>query len=171
MIHLLKVVLLLTVAAIGFFFGQRIPFQEQWNIYESLQITASIILGVMGAWAAIIYPGILSRVFESRADGNERRQLARLLIPMIYSAGVVAAVLLVGFFAPIIRTIASLVPYVEILRGISYGILGILMLLQLWALIFALAPGDLLMQNIERVQERKGLLNRLQSRISKPKKG
>lgn len=164
MVRLLKVILLLAVAALGFIFGQRIPFNEQWSIYGSLQVTASIILGVTGAWAAIIYPGILSQVFEIRADGNERRQLARLLIPMIYSAGVVAAVLLVGFIAPVIRTVSSIGPYVKILRGISYGVLGILTLLQLWALVLALAPGDVLMQNIERAQGKKGLLDRLQSR-------
>jgi hypothetical protein len=167
MLRLLKAALVILVATIGFYFGQHIPFGEQWVIYNSLQVTAAIILGVMGAWAAIIYPGILSRIFKSQAEGAEVTRLRRLLIPMVYSAGVVAIVLLVGFFAPIAKRLPLLIPYTGVARGASYGMLGILTLLQLWALIFALAPGDVLMQNVERAHGKKTLLSKLQSRIGR----
>lgn len=164
---LLKAFLTIGVMAVGFYFGRHIPFGEQWVVYNSLQVTAAIILGVMGAWAAIVYPGILSRVFKSEAEEGEIAQLRRLLIPMIYSAGVVAIVLLVGFFAPIARRLPLLIGYAGVARGVSYGTLGVLTLLQLWALALALAPGDVLMQNLERAHDKKTLLSRLQSRIGR----
>lgn len=48
----------LAVAAVlaGAWFGRKVPFAEQWPMYEGLRTTAAIIFGVIGAWLAIIYP-------------------------------------------------------------------------------------------------------------------
>lgn len=138
---------------IGFWFGQNVPFADQWPQYEALRTTAAIIFAVLGAWMAIVFPERLRLSFDgSKPWNSEENQsnFGRLLMPATHSTLIVGIILLIGVIAPI----ASQMPLVEehkaLARGGSYGVLTILTLWQFWTVILTLVPLDMLHAREER---------------------
>ncbi|MFY1053516.1 hypothetical protein ACOQNP_18010 [Ectopseudomonas khazarica] len=138
--------------------GQKVPFSEQWPLYEALRTTASIIFAVVGAWLAIIYPERLRMSF--RQDGNlaaaKNGKIGALFTPIVHSTAILCVILFIGVLAPLLKRIDLFVPYVTPLRGVSYGVLAALTLWQLWTVILSFVPADIVASytaHEERVDE------------------
>lgn len=159
------------VAGICYFFGRSIPFEEQWPIYESLRTTGSIVFAVVGAWIALIYPEALARVFDRRApSADEVDHISVLLKPMIYSTLILLFVIGVGITVPILKRVDFLLSYALPLRGVSYGLLGVATVVQIWSVLLALAPADRLQTEIRTADNRKRRLARLRTNIQAPRR-
>lgn len=107
-----------TVVVAAGWFGRTIPFAEQWTLYQGLCITS-----------ALIFVSIAERLkhFDGRPSDSGVRQL---VTPLVYSALILGAVLIIGVIAPIAkRYVAPL--NVEWFRGIAYGVLVALTIAQI----------------------------------------
>lgn len=127
--------------------GTHVPFHEQWPLYEALRNTAAIIFAVVGAWLAIVYPERLKLSLRHRADDaaaahQDGRRVVTLMAPIVHSTFILAAVLLVGIAAPLLRGLPLVVENVAICRGASYGLLTALTLWQLWTVVLTLVPAS-----------------------------
>ncbi|MES9907194.1 MAG: hypothetical protein ABW150_01635 [Candidatus Thiodiazotropha sp.] len=160
---------LLAVGYICYIFGREISFADQWPLYEALRTTASIIFGVMGAWIAIVYPEVLTKIFDKKTENkkDEIRKIKRLLLPLGISTLILAAILVIGIASPILKQIDFFTARIDIARGISFSSLGILTLVQLWTLIASLAPGEHLLFELYKEESKSSLVKRLQSNIKK----
>jgi hypothetical protein len=158
---------LISICSGLFYFGQNISFEKQWPLYDALRNTASIVFGVMGAWIALIYPEALSELIGGSLKSktaDKAREVNKLISPLIYSTVVLIAVLLIGILAPIIQQIPVLVSHYRLIRGVSYTFLGMLTILQLWAVLLTLLPAHVVKQNIETLQSKHENRQRLLSR-------
>lgn len=147
MIRLLRIVLFLTSVAAGGWFGQKVPFAEQWPLFEALRTTAAIIFAVIGAWLAIIYPDRIKLSLrggtapqESKDQGTDRG-LSKLFTPVVNATTILSVILVVGICAPILKRVALPLD-VAILRGLSYALLVALTNWQLWTVILTLVPAS-----------------------------
>jgi hypothetical protein len=135
-----------------FFCGKNISITEQLPIYESLRNTSAIIFGVMGAWIAILYPNALLKIY-GKTDLVEAekgsKSIKQLISPMVLSTFIVSFVLLISLIAPIVRGIPSLVAHKNIIRSLSFALLGLLTFSQLWALIATLLPSEMVKRSVE----------------------
>lgn len=168
-ISILQFVILFIVAIVFYSYGKAIPITKQIPLYDSLRTTSAIIFAVMGAWMAVIYPGILSKLFTASVSMSDydKDNIERLLSPLIYSSVIIAIVLVVTTIAPLLQQIQCLVNNTRIMRGLSYSVLGMLTLTQLWTLLLTLIPGDYIKRNIDTKYTKTRLIDKYQSRVQK----
>ena len=166
-IHFFFILLALLAIAIGYFFyifGGNVTYAEQWPIYEGLRNTSSIIFAVMGAWLAILYPSKLAMIFEKK-DGiykiNEIQEVRRLIAPLIYSTLVLAFVMIVALITPIAKQFEYVIIHKKTFQGISFVTLGLLTLIQLWSLILSLIPNDCIKQDLDTIQNRGEIIEKM----------
>lgn len=169
---ILKYVLVLCLAIAGYINGQHIEMVNQLPLYEGLRNTSAIIFGVMGAWLAILHPDSLKKVFSGGAQKlqeQENKTIMLLLSPIILSTTIIAVVLVLLPLVELGKTINHFQPYKEELRGISFAILVVLTLLQLWALILTLVPGDIVKKHIDKEKTNNAVAKRMFSGTTKRK--
>lgn len=136
--------LALTICGASFYYGQEIPFEKQWPLFEALRTTASIIFAVVGAWLAIIYPERLKFSF-GRPAGKDKAtsNVAVLLYPAVYSTIILVCVLLIGIIAPILKQVPIIMEYRTLMRGLSNLSLAVLTLWQVAVVVMTAVPADL----------------------------
>lgn len=139
----------------GGWFGRNVPFSEQWPMFEALRTTAAIIFGVIGAWLAIIYPERLKLSFKQKNSSTPSETgVGQLFSPVVNSTLILGAILVLGVVAPIAKKY-PLPLDVEWCRGISYGLLVALTLLQLWTVLLTLVPANTIKSFVDREDEGK----------------
>lgn len=126
------------------YFGRHIAFALQWPLFEALRTTASIIFAVVGAWFAIIYPERLKKSFRGGDSSGGGAGIHNLFTPIVHSTAILAAVLLVGIGAPLLKQFDWILAHRTIFRGISYGLLVFLTLWQLLTVVLSLTGPDIL---------------------------
>jgi hypothetical protein len=153
------------VAAAMFVPGQNISFDAQWPLYESLRTTASIILAIVGAWMGLIYPKALEKLLDKSVPSTDSAPIEhrRLLEPLLYSTGILIAVLLIGVSKPILSQWNIVLAHQEIARGVSFSVLIYLTLLQILTLLLTLAPASMTKDQFTLLQKRKERIDGLQS--------
>ena len=126
--------------------GSLIPFSEQWPLYEALRNTAAIIFAVVGAWLAIVYPDRLKVSLSNEKKGvttpRDAERVATLMTPIVHSTFILAAVLLIGVAAPLLKSFAFVQQYTAPFRAASYATLTALTLWQLWTVLLTLVPAS-----------------------------
>ena len=158
----------------GGWLGQKIPFAEQWPMFEALRTTAAIIFAVIGAWLAIIYPERLKVSLRSPDSSKDPEEtgMSRLFQPVVNSTAILGIILMIGIIAPIARRY-PIELNVEILRGISYATLVSLTLWQIWTVVLTLDPANAIKSFSDKEdRERKaldGLMSMGQRREKSPK--
>lgn len=154
--RILKLCAVAGISLAGFVPGQMVPFSRQWLLYEGLRTTAAIIVGVMGSWIAVMYPGVVSPIKNvterEMANGNNEgaESVYRLLWPIGYSTVILATILLLGPAAEVAREIPPLTMYPGLLRGLSFSLLLCLTLMQLWSLGLTLFASELARRELRR---------------------
>lgn len=166
-IKICKFLFLFLLCGTLFYFGQDVPYTEQLPLYEGLRTTSSIIFGVTGAWIAIIYPGNLLDLLEGNLSDEEQKKhekVRTLISPLVYSSVILACVLMVGILTPILKRLPFLLPHLRLVRGLSFALLGLLTIGQLWTLLLTLVPADIAQRKITSLREGQKARNRLLSR-------
>jgi hypothetical protein len=151
-LNILKYSLVFCVALLAFMHGNAIEMSKQMPLFEGLRNTSAIIFGVMGAWLAILHPDSLKKVFGekgARTPEKEKATIMLLFSPILISTTIIAFVLVLFPLVELAKTIDSLLQYKELLRKLAFAMLSILTLLQLWALILTLVPGDIVKKHID----------------------
>jgi len=169
LLHWLVLIALACLSVLLYGFGRGIPYSEQWVLYEALRNTASIIFGVMGAWLAIVYPEALENVIKGKTKSGSE-VYSKLLEPLIYSTIILILVLVIGIISPIAKQINFFASHASVLRGISFSILSILTILQIWSLILTLLPADMTQREISERSSIGTAISRWTSRNQKPGK-
>lgn len=139
-------ILSLALAIAAAWFGRNIPFKEQWPLFEALRATAAIIFAVVGAWLAIVYP---ERLKSSLGNGTTQSiavsdKFSKLFTPIAHSTAILGLVLLMGIVAPIAKQIPWLLEHVQFSRSISFSILVVLTVWQIWTVVLTLEPADII---------------------------
>ena len=146
--------------------GGKITFNEQMPIYDGLRTTSAIIFAVMGAWIALLYPGQLSQAFGQKPykeKENDIEQIKRLFRPMIYSTIILMIVIGVSFGVPLAKQITYILPYRDVFRAVSFGVIAFLTLIQFWSIILTLVPGDTIKDDLDGIKSREEMLERMKS--------
>lgn len=134
------------VFVMGFSKGREVSFQMQWPLYEALRNTSGIVFAVMGAWIAIIYPEAFRNLSSPKSEGKEN--VFNMLQAMSISALILAFVLIVALSVPIMRQFSALYAYTMLLRGISYSLVSLLTLAQLWTILLTILPNYLVKRSL-----------------------
>ena len=172
-LNILKSLLVASIALGAFIHGQEIQMSRQVTLFEGLRNTSAIIFGVMGAWLAILHPDSLKKVFRNdrgKLPEQEKDTIMLLLSPIIISTAVIATVLILFPLIEFSKTVSLLISYKGALRGVSFSILSTLTLLQLWALILTLAPGDIVKKHIDKGNAKSAVVKRMFSGATKRNK-
>ncbi len=128
------------------YLGKNVPFALQWPLYEALRTTASIIFAVVGAWFAIIYPERLKKSFRGGITSSDSNGsgITRLFTPIVHSTAILSAILIIGVAAPLIKQFDIVNENRGLCRGLSYAVLVILTLWQLFTVLYSLVGPDMI---------------------------
>lgn len=147
--------------------------ESQMKAYEGLRNTAAIIFGVMGAWLAILHPNSLKIVFGEKTGevtDKDKQTIKILLQPILAATGILIVVLILSPTALLAKTFPFLLEHRSFLRGASFSLLCSLTVLQLWALLMTLVPGDILQRSIQAKEKDKQVRKRLFGQVGKQPK-
>lgn len=148
---------------VGYSLGQKIPFVQQWPLYEALRNTAAIIFAVIGAWLAIIYPERLKISFHKNKveKGTENSSsMGLLLMPAVHSTILLVILLLLGVAAQLLKQVPQVMAHVEIARGISFAWLVIMTCWQVAIVIMTLFPAEVVLSSSQREAAANAIVNR-----------
>ncbi|WP_146003559.1 hypothetical protein [Kineobactrum sediminis] len=169
-LKILKYLLVASVALAALLQGQEIAMSRQMPLFEGLRNTSAIIFGVMGAWLAILHPESLKKIFGSdggKIPDQEKGTIMLLFSPILISTAVIAAVLVIFPLVEFSKTIDYFATHKRVLRGLSFSLLSVLTLLQLWALILTLAPGNIVKKHIDKESAKSAVVKRMFSGTTK----
>lgn len=137
---------IIVVTSLSIMFGGEISITEQKEILNIQLTIASIVFGVMGVWLAVVFPSILKGVFDSGSKPSDKlktiQELRFLTIPMIASAAIIVYVLIIYLIQPIIVQFPIAHVYVGYLRTMSFTLISLLILVQIWTIAYIFAPGE-----------------------------
>lgn len=158
----LLVLLLISATIAGYIYGRKVPFSEQWPLFEALRTTSAIIFAVVGAWLAIVYPERLRLSLRPKGISDQNKSsnnIGTLLSPAVNSTIVLCVVLLVGILSPLLKRTALASMYLCEFRGATYALLVALTLWQTWTVILTLFPADLILSQTEHEKAKDKVLN------------
>jgi hypothetical protein len=147
--------------------GQSITYNQQMSAFGAAKDVATVVFGVMGVWIAIVYPDLLTKVIADGTD-NKREQvfkLARLLRPLLVGAFVLVGYLLFALLGPLAKTIPWFITHAPLMRGTSFSVLSISVLLLIWSLVLALVPGRELQYHLQALISKRERLDRARSQV------
>lgn len=149
-------------ATAAFITGSYVPFRDQWVLYEALRTTSGIIVAIMGAWLAVVYPRALRHEFKIKTTSSDgtgtetikelESQAQTLLLPLRISTFILVVVLLIGIFSFSIKHIPIYTQHAEMMRRISFVGLIILTLGQVLSLMMTFVPSEQ-MENSLKLQK------------------
>lgn len=146
-----------TVAVSGLgYMGRKIPYTEQQPLYAMIQTVSGIMFGIFGLWIALLYPDLRQKVFS--VDGNkeanshvtqngvvpadEVQQADHILEPFFVSLFVLLVTVVVMVVAPVVRRMPALQIWAEVIRGMSFGLIGLLTVLEITTILRAMRVTD-----------------------------
>ena len=144
-IRILLLLLGASLVLLAGYYGRFVPFSKQWPMFEGLRTTAAIIFAVVGAWLAIAYPERLKVSLGKKPEAKAPEgglHVPLLMTPIAHSTGVLVSVLVVGLLAPLLAQLDIVRLHVEVARAISYMILALLTMWQVWTVASTLAPAS-----------------------------
>ncbi|HBR5479333.1 TPA: hypothetical protein L9Y92_001646 [Klebsiella pneumoniae] len=128
----------LIAVLLAFIFKARIgtlTYNDYKDTLGALLNISSIIFAIIGAWIAIVYPRAMARIINKKNSNQNKSSeshkdasyLSELVEIVMVSAVVLMAVLLIQFFAPILKGLVSniYIPYVKYLVFICISFLTI----------------------------------------------
>jgi hypothetical protein len=146
---LIRLLIGVCAGAIGFWQGSNIGMADQWPYFEALRTTSAIVFGVMGALLAIVYPEVVKQGFRAtrRDDPGSAGNLSLVVDPLAHSALLLVSVVLLG---PVFAWVSKNFGGNTYVHSVSFGILLMLTVWQVWTLLLVLRPLDLLRTHTER---------------------
>jgi hypothetical protein len=148
--HTGRILIIRTIAAIslivcfafGYYFGENFPWKEQEPLYAMFRNVALILLGVLGAWFAVIFPFAYNA--ENPANAQTKRFIEILCPALDHAIYLLILTLIVPFCATIAKNFTYLMSAqaIFILRKASLAFLCLLLLYQIVVLLLILRPFD-----------------------------
>lgn len=140
--------------------GNNIPIADQLPILRLLVTISSIVFGLMGVWLAVIYADSLETIFDSELKSIEKKESVKnfryLSKPMIVAAVIIAYVLLFNFLYPLLHQIEWLIQFNLLIRSISFTIISLLTVAQIWTIIYIFAPAENIKNKAEYQVQKQG---------------
>lgn len=146
--------------------GQWVHFAAQWPFYEGLRTTAGIVFAVIGAWITVLYPRGLEAVFDRNKldSSSEVERVNALLEPLLYTTVVLIVILAAGPMSLVLKQWLHHAYEFRVARGIAFGLLTYLTLVQIWSLLLTLRPADSAQDKLGDAQYKKELTGRYLNR-------
>lgn len=146
-----------------------IPVSSQWPMFEALRTTAATVTGVVGIWLGILYPeemrALIRREDKNSNKGEDTAFMNVLLNPLRNSLIILMSVVALGLVYLLVKQIVALYPVKEVLRFISLTLLIGLTTLQIYTVLFAIVPIDVMQFSL---QKKKNLEKKIKKLLSKP---
>lgn len=135
--------ILLLAAALGWWLGGAIPFEQQSHLLEGLRDSSAVVMAVLGIWLAVIFPEVLPKLFSGEAIHFDAAQLGRfrsVIYPLSLAALIVALEVVIPWAALVAKQLPFFVHHKAACRIGSFGLLSALCLLQMFAILWMLIP-------------------------------
>ncbi|APD34046.1 hypothetical protein [Burkholderia pseudomallei] len=135
--------ILLLAAALGWWLGGSIPFEQQSHLLEGLRDSSAVVMAVLGIWLAVIFPEVLPKLFSGEAIHFDAAQLGRfrsVIYPLSLAALIVALEVVIPWAALVAKQLPFFVHHKATCRIASFGLLSALCLLQMFAILWMLIP-------------------------------
>lgn len=121
-----------------------LSYNDYKDTLGALLNISSIIFAIIGAWIAIVYPRAIARIInkknsphnnqsESNASHRDANYLSELVEIVMVSALVLMAVLLIQFFAPILKGLI-VNTYIPFVKYFNFGCISFLTIAQFTAI-------------------------------------
>jgi hypothetical protein len=141
--YIVLIVCTISMAAISYYLGYKVRVKEQLEIVTSLREISAIVFGVMGAWIAILYPKSLKDIYRLDVDSNQiLGEAKRIFLPIRWATFIVTISL--GYTLLYPALIEAGIPSIfhPAIRGVSFFLIGLLVIAQVYSLILSLIPMD-----------------------------
>lgn len=140
-----------TLSSTSFLYGKNISYLEQLALYEGLRTTSSIILGVSGAWLAILYPGELAECLKEHKTASSH--IVPIITTITSSVLILAAISLIQFVAPVLKQFQFNEDIISVFKGLSFSLIFFLTCIQIKSMLLILLPSYLLQRSIKEIEE------------------
>jgi hypothetical protein len=145
--------------------GANVPYGEQAALYGYTQSLAALLLGVAGAWSFLVGSTSLRAVFaptreerkNSPISDRQVRVVRQIAWTVAGSTVIIFASQLVFLVAPLLKQQPALADHVELLRGLSFGFITLLSLVEFYLLYLAITiifQFHLILKNHKSQQDR-----------------
>lgn len=145
--------------------GTNVPYGEQAALYGYTQNLAALILAVAGAWSFLVGSTSLRAVFaptreerkNSPISDRQVRVVRQIAWTVAGSTVIIIASQLVFLVAPILKQQPALTDLVALLRGLSFGFITLLSLIEFYLLYLAITiifQFHLILKNHKQQQDR-----------------
>ncbi len=150
-------ILLLFSLSVGVLAGADISMGIHSKMYEALRTTSGIIFGVTGAWAAIVFPDTLTKIYNNESILNDKNHeiFSLLRKTMIIAVLIVSITLIFNILVPILKQFQFFIDCKVLLKMLSFATLVALTLVQIWSLLATLAPGEIIFFSLSSEQQKK----------------
>lgn len=102
--------ILLLAAALGWWLGGAIPFEQQSHLLEGLRDSSAVVMAVLGIWLAVIFPEVLPKLFSGEAIHFDAAQLGRFR-SVIYPLSLAALIVALEVVIPWAALVAKQLPF------------------------------------------------------------
>lgn len=145
-----------------------IPVSTQWPMFEALRTTAAVVTGVVGIWLGVLYPeemrALIRREDKDNTGIGDIEFMSVLLNPLRNSLIILMSVVILGLVYLLVKQIAALYPFKEILRLISLTLLIGLTTLQVYTVLFAIVPIDVMQFSFKKKKNIESKIDKLLSK-------
>lgn len=162
---LFRLVLVITIAWIGYHFGAPIALKDQWPLYEALRTTTSIVFGVMGGLLALVYPDAVKNALSGNTSSTQITDggISQLITPCVHSAILLITLVIL---APLLAWMGTLdiavaATTVRTFQQISFAVFCLLSYWQISILLMVLMPFDDLYTKITHGIQRERMRRRI----------
>jgi len=136
----------IVTAFVFYSFGDLVSYDDQMKIFEALRNTSAVVFGVMGAWIAILCPGLLTDLFSNKStlpNGVSAEKFNKLLSPLVYATFILIFATMATVVAPAVKNIPFFSENYTIVRRFCFAFIGVISIALSWSLLLTLLPTDM----------------------------
>ena len=116
---------------------------KQIGWLDLLRQTAIVVLGIVGAWIAVLFSLIFSEVDSKNKYSSKeeyKKKIDGLFKPLIFSFFIVAVSILLQISIPILKDVSFLFQYKTVLKKILFTSIAFIYVFQIHTLLLSLLP-------------------------------
>ena len=149
--------------------GQSLSFKEHVEGFAMVRNVSGVMFGVFGLWVGLLYPDLRKKIFRVESSeasagtqnvSENERQANSLLQPFFCSLAIFLLSFVAGVALPLGRHIPAIQPYHLTAKGISYAVICILALVQIWTIWNAIQLTDVMKKSVDLAAKRKQMRER-----------
>lgn len=137
---------------VSYFFGKSISISNQMSVFELLKDISITIFTIMGIWIAILQSDRLKKIFnigeEVALNHSEQVWLKNLLIPILISSLILIIIIIIYVADIFLKSLILTTCLTGLFRTLSFFILVILSMLNIYAVLISMKPIVVILLNI-----------------------